>query len=305
MSARVRVRRAVLAAAIAIAWLPMPATRAEVGVSVPGGSSSLAVSLYVYGIIDDPDPVPSAWHVLTPPTPGRLVLNPLGDANGDGAPSSVVDPASGLLLVAWAKNTPTGFDIVISRFADGVWSSPQVVVGNPSASEKDPSLVLGPDGFIHVFYWVDGATAQVFETHAPSDLSSWSTPVLISDSAKPSCRPAGGVIDGVLRVAYEVHDFGYQNSPRQVVLARQDGSGFVPEVVALTNNLGDVWPQVHSQSGKVWVDWIDAENNGSGEIAWTRVDAQGHWDPLHYEPFASPGEREFLVHAAVKLKALR
>ena len=305
MSARVRIRRAVSAVALAIAWLAMPSVRAEVGVSAPGGSISPAPSLYMYGIIDDPDPVPGAWRVLTAPSPGRIVLNPLGEANGDGMPSSLVDPGTGLILVAWAQNSPSGFDIVLSRFANGEWTTPQVVIGNSSVSEKDPSLVLAPDGLIHVFYWVDGATPQVMETHATTDLSSWSTPVLISDPSKPSCRPAGAVVNGVLRVAYEVHDFGYQNAPRQVVVARQDGSGFVPEIVALTNNLGDVWPRVHGQSGTIWVDWVDTEANGSGEIAWTRIDSQGHWEPLHYEPFATPGQLEYFVRGAVKLKALQ
>jgi hypothetical protein len=156
-----------------------------------------------------------------------------------------------------------------------------------------------------LFYWVDTPTPEVLYTHAPADLSNWSSPVLVSQANQPACRPAGAFYGGVLRVAYEVHDFGFGNSPRQIVIARQDGAAFTPEIVALTNNLGAVRPEIHSQSGKVWIDWVDAETSGSGEVAWTCIDSQGQWQPLQYEPFANVEQRDYLVRGAVRMKALR
>jgi len=156
-----------------------------------------------------------------------------------------------------------------------------------------------------MFYWVDGTTPQVFHTVAPPDLSSWSAPVLVSQPGVAACRPAGAFYNGVLRVAYEVHNFGSGNTPRQVVLARCEAGAFTTEVVAMTNNLGEVRPQVHSHAGHLWVDWVDTETTGSsGELAWTRQNAQGQWEAIRYEPFANREQRDYLVRGGARLKAI-
>jgi hypothetical protein len=166
--------------------------------------------------------------------------------------------------------------------------------------------VIDPDGSVHMFYWVDGATPQVFHTVAPPDLSVWSTAVLVSQPGQASLRPAGAFYNGVLRVAYEVHNFGNGNSPRQVVLARFENGAFTPEVVAMTNNLGDVRPQVHSHAGRLWLDWVDSETTGgSGEIAWTRQNALGQWEAIGYDTFANYLEREYLVRGGVRIQAIQ
>lgn len=277
---------------------------AEVGVFTQPGSSGRLV-VYRLGITEDPTPFSSLWRKLVPPDALHLDLNPQGEANGDGMPSIVTDVGTGLVAAAWSRNSANGFDIVVSRFVEGAWTVPQVVSGS-SANELDPQLVLDPDGSIHMFYWVDGATPQVFHTVAPPDLSSWSTAVLVSQPGHASLRPAGAFYNGVLRVAYEVDDFGNGNTPRQVVLARFENGAFTPEVVAMTNNLGDVQPQVHSHAGRLWVDWVDSETtSGSGEIAWTRQNAQGQWEAIGYEPFANYEEREYLVRGGVRIEAIQ
>jgi hypothetical protein len=281
--------------------------RCEVGASMgtigPEVTRLGILQLAVIG--DDPVPFNAVWRVFAPGAPGRVILNPEGEANGDGPPSVVIDPATGLAVVAWSRNSATGFDVVISRLENGAWTTPQVVIGSP-AHELDPQLVLDASGNIHLLYWVDGATPQVFHTQAPSDLSSWSAPVLVSQPEQAACRPAGAMLQGVLHVAYEVHDFGFGNSPRQVVLARFANGSFVPEVVSITNNLGEVRPQVHAHAGHLWVDWIDAETTGgSGELAWSRVDAQGHWEPIRYEAFANREQRDYLVRGGVRMKAIQ
>jgi hypothetical protein len=193
---------------------------------------------------------------------------------------------------------------VVSKFESGTWTAPQVVIGG-SENELDPQFVLAPDGSVHMFYWVDGTTPQVFHRVAPADLSSWSAPDLVSQPGEASLRPAGAFHNGVLRVAYEVHNFGSGNTPRQVVLARFENGAFIPEVVAMTNNLGDVRPQVHAHAGHLWVDWVDQEvTDGSGEVAWTRFSAQGQWQGIQYAPFANREERDYRVRGGVRLQAI-
>jgi hypothetical protein len=289
--------------AIAMGLLAHGATRAEVGVVRQVGPSAHLIA-YVWDITEDPSPINGVWLKLTPNDEYHLDLNPQGGANGDGMPSLVSDASANQVVVAWARNSASGFDIVVSRFTGGAWTLPAVVVGS-AGSELDPQLVLDPGGSVHMFYWVDGTQPQVFHTVAPSDLSSWSTPVLVSQPGEDSCRPTGAFHNGILRVAYEVHTLGNGSTPREIVLSRFEGGAFVPEVVAMTNNPGAVRPEVHSHSGHLWVDWIDAEApDGSGEIGWTRLDAQGQWEAIRYQPFANYQEREYFVLPGTRLHAI-
>jgi len=290
--------------ALAMALLTPRNASAEVGVATQPGPSAYRV-VYLLDITEDPSPIGTVWRKLTAPDPYRLDLNPQGETNGDGMPSIVTDANTGLVAASWSRNSTSGFDIVVSRFVNGSWTVPQVVAASPAVNELDPQLVLAPDGLVHMFYWADGATPQVFHTVAPFDLSSWSAPVLVSQPGVASCRPAGAFYNGVLRVAYEVHNFGNGNTPRQVVLARFESGAFTPEVVAMTNNLGDVRPQAHSHAGHLWVDWVDHETTGgSGELAWTRQNAQGQWEAIHFEPFASREQRDYQARGGARLKAI-
>ena len=288
---------------LAIGLLCHAGARAEVGVVLQSGTTFHPMA-YVLEITEDPSPITQIWQKVTPPDAIHLELNPQGSANGDGKPSLVTDANTGLIAAAWSRNSASGFDVVVSRFVGGAWSVPQVVVGS-SASERDPQLVLDPNGSVHMFYWVDGTTPQVFHTVAQSNLSSWSTADLVSQTGVSACRPAGAFYNGILRVAYEVHNLGSGTAPRQVVLARLDNGSFTTEIVAVTNNLGSVEPQVHSHTRRMWVDWIDYETpEGSGELAWTRLDAQGQWEAIRYEPFADYLEREYRTRGGARMRAI-
>ncbi len=285
-------------AAVLLLVLATPA-RGEVGVCGSTGQGGLdRFGLYLMQITDDPDPI--LWSQLYPTGANHFALNPQGDSNGDGPPALLLHPITNLPVVAWARNSATGFDIVISRFVNGSWSEPEVVAGGPE-DEADPVLVAAPDGGVHLFYWVTAPTPRVMYRHAPADLSSWSEPVQVSAEGEAACRPWAEFHGGVLRVIYEVHQLGFGQAPREVVLARKEEGGFVPEVIAVTNNADPVWPRVHSHAGRIWVDWIDA----NGEMAWTRQDGQGHWETVRYEPFSGSIDREFLVRAAIRVRAVQ
>jgi hypothetical protein len=285
-----------------IAFLAFRATWGEVGVAVQ--SISTGRSTYILEITEDPSPIITVWQRFGPPNEFRVALNTAGELNNDGPPSLLSDPGTNLVAAAWALNSPTGYDVVISRFEQGAWTTPQVIAGG-TGNQLDPKLALDSTGSIHLLYWVDSDPPQVFHVSAPHDLSSWSAPIRVSDAAEPSLRPSGVVWNGVLRVAYEVHNFGTGQTPREVVLARYENGVFVPEVVAITNNLGEVRPEVHSHGGKLWVDWIDYEDGtGGGELAWTRLNASGQWEPIRYEPFGNYEQREHLVRGGARMKAI-
>jgi hypothetical protein len=275
---------------------------AEVGIPVDSEQRSIGVLYQILMLTDDPDPFLSYWvDVTASQTPYRVALNTAGDVNGDGPPSMLVNPFSGLPTVAWARNSASGFDVVVSHFAGGAWSTPEVVAGGGD-DELDPYLVLDPsDGTVHLFYWVDAAIPVVMHRQAPADLSSWSAPVQVSNGIDPAFRPGGVVHNGVLKTVYEVHPFGSGQTPRDVILANWDGQSFVPQVLALTNHDGELWPRLHSHAGRLWLEWIDADD----EMAWIRLENEGGWSPKHWESFATVEEREFHVRGAIRTKAIQ
>ena len=275
---------------------------AEVGSTTPDGGTSGMADLYILGyILEDPEPVNHIWQSFSPAGSGRFVLNPDGDTNGDGKPSLLMTATPRIPLVAWARNSVQGYDVVLSRFENGSWTTPEVLAGSLD-DELDPALVLDPvSGDVHLFYWVDGSTPKVMHRQADAALVTWSAAVQVSDPADAACRPAGIVHDGVLRVAYEVHDYGFNQTPRQVVLARWNGSAWIQEIMAISSFDDRMDPQVHSHNGTLWIDWID----DNGEAAWTRWSPSTGWDPLQYEPFNSLEQREVHVRGAIRTLAIQ
>jgi hypothetical protein len=281
----------------AFAAVLAPGARAEVGVVVhPNGATSAYVE---QSIVDDPDPISSAWIPHHPASSGRITLNAGGAANGDGDPSLITGPESGFAIAAWARNSPEGYDIVVSRFDSSAWTPPQVVADS-AADELDPHLALDPnDGSIHLLYWINDAAPRIIHRQAPSDLSSWSAPVQVSEPDSDACRPWSVFHDGALHVVYEGHDLGYGTTPRQIVLAVRQGQAFSSQILTTTQYAGENWPRVHSANGMLWVDWIDLE----WEMTWIRQLPTGSWEPVEGEYFQSPEEREFHVRGLIRTLA--
>ncbi len=280
---------------------------AEVGVAVrnPGSPNPSVSGLYLNGITEEGNPITLMWRKLSS-SPSLMVLNEQGELNGDGRPSLLRNSVSGLPMVAWARNAGTHFDVVVSHYISGVWTIPQVVAGSAD-DELDPHLVLAPNGDVHLFYWVNSGTSQiVMHTQAPPDLSSWAAPDQVSGVGESACRPAGVFHDGVLHATYEVHYSGFNGTPRNVILARQVGVSFLPEILAVTSNPDEVRPQVHSANGRIWVEWIDATGPGEfdGEMAWTRQDGLEQWEPTLYESVTSEEERDYHVRGSIRSQAI-
>jgi hypothetical protein len=253
-------------------------------------------------ITEDPDVFPLRfWEdAVSSGNPSRVALNPGGDANGDGRPSMLLSPVSGP-IVAWARNSASGFDVVVSRFSGGAWTEPMVVAGTAD-DELDPWLALDPsNGTVHLVFWTDGPTPTVLHRQAPADLSSWSAPLQVSDGVDPSYRPASAFHAGTLRVTYEVHRFGPGQTPREIVLAERVGDTFYPQVLAVSNHGGELWPQVHTHAGKLWLDWIDSAD----EMAWIRLLPLGGWSPAQYEVFLNPVQLELFVRGKIRTSAIQ
>ena len=265
---------------------------AEVSVIDPGTGPKLPGILEA--IEDTVNPFEYVWKRYRYRTEVH-VLNEEGFDNDDGPPSIAIHPITGIPIVAWARNSPTGYDIVLSSY-DAGWTS-QTVVAASSLDELDPSLVIdSTTGDVHLFWWVNDVTPTVMHSVAPQDLSSWSVPNVVSSPSEASLRPFGAMHNGSLYVAYEVHDYGYGATPRQIVLSQDVEGTFIPQVVTISNYEGAISAQVHSSNGKLWVDWIDSDQ----EAAWSRMGSGGQWEPVQTMPYADEMELRYHVRGAIK-----
>jgi hypothetical protein len=290
-----------LAAMSMSVFLVLPVV-AEVGVTTRVSSpENDPGALYIFGSIEeDGDPIDLSWLRYSGSSSTRFVLNEQGYANQDGAPSMMIAGTPRQSIVVWSRNSVQGYDVVLSRFETGAWTTPDLLAGNAALDELDPALVLDPaSGDVHMFYWENDATPRVMHRWTDSSLTNWSAAEQVSAPGEAACRPAGVFHDGVLQVSYEVHDYGFNQTPRQVVVAVKTGAVWTPEVVAISNFAGKLAPQVHSHTGRLWIDWNDSDS----EVSWTRRNELGAWEQLRYVTYLNLEARDYHVRGAVRTQA--
>jgi hypothetical protein len=291
---------AVFAAAVALCGVLAPDAQAEVALWLDPGNQELRSVGVLHGVVDDPEPIGSIWLRHHPHQPGLVVLNEGGEANGDGPPSLVVDFATSTVVVAWAKSNAGLYDVVVSRFDGTGWTSP-MTVASASADELDPQVTLDPaDGTVHLVYWIDDGNPRVLHRSAPAGTTSFGAAQQVSLPGEIALRPSATFHDGELRVAYEVHDYGAGQTPRQISVATLDEQGaFGHEGLTVTQHGEPNWVRIHNERGQLWLDWIDAE----GEMGWIRQEGSG-WSPVATEAFETAEEREFHVRGAIRRLAI-
>ncbi|MCP3979254.1 MAG: hypothetical protein GY716_08000 [bacterium] len=293
-------RRVILASVLSVvALLAAPAAVAEVAVALgPANETELSIPYIMGSIVDDPDPQGRAWQRFSPTGGSRVVLNEQGYANGDGPPSMIVEKGTRNAIVAWARNSPSGFEIVISKFSNGAWSTPIVAIDDV-ADVLDPFLLEGPDGTIHLFFCVADSAPRIMHVET-ADLSTWTQPGLVSAVGEVATRPSAVFHEGVLKVVYESHGAALGSLPKQIVLATDQGASFGYEVLAGTSYTDPNRPQIHSVVERLWVDWVDQP----GQMTWRRDDASGNWDAIETESFQTSEERDYHVRGEIRGQAL-
>jgi hypothetical protein len=275
---------------------------AEIGVVISdnGDETERTVISYTLRVLDDPDPVGSPlWILYNHGIESRILLNPGGHQNGDGPPSIAQSSSGGFPIVAWSRNSPAGYDVVVSAFRGGVWSEPEVIADS-SSDELDPALVVDSlTGAVHLLYWVSDPEARVMIRTASADLASWSAPTRVSLLGESAKRPTGVMHVDELRVIYESQFPDGAGESRELVLATQTAVGFVTEAVTSINLdelAGPSRPVINAIGQRLWVEWIDSV----GDIAWTTRVADGPWEGSNHENFSDMEERDYAIPQRIR-----
>lgn len=281
-----------------VALLFAPLATAEVVIFAEAGSGDILGG--PISIVDDSDPVPTYWLRYSPSIGGRKLLNEQGAVNGDGRPAIAVHPLSGIPYVSWGQSNGSGYDLVIASYENGDWTTPTTLVPNVSPDlDPQPSLTIDAvSGDLHLVYSSGGSTPAVMYLSSDANASSWSTATQVSALAAISLRPSVVLHAGVLRVAYESHGSGVGSTPRQIIVASDDGAGgFTREVLSETHHADSNNPELHSGMGDtLWIEWIDDEEG----LAWSSWSVTGGWSPIAVEGFANDADRDFHARGRVK-----
>ena len=256
--------------------LVLGTANAEVGAIYEPGRVDMAAG-FVQTVVDEPDPFGYWVRIGHPDSVRRRLLNIDGDDRGDGPPAMIQDASWDGPIVLWSKNlTNSGHKIVISRFVGGAWETPERINAD-DGEQFDPALALAPNGTLHVVYWQANDGVWDIRHQALANAGdAWTLPVVISAPGDVSCRPSVAIHNGLLAVVYEVHPNGAGTDPKEVTLAErpdEDTSDFVSEMITSTALDGRLRPRIHSQNGKLWIDWIDStavDDAYDGEMAWVK-----------------------------------
>jgi len=277
---------------IAVIVLVAVASSGSLVAEVSVGSAGVQQGLLMSGS-GGLDPYPYPWAWIRENVPGVQVLNPDGDANGDGPASFAIDPADGAPVVAWAWFDGEDHEIVLSRWTGSGWSAPEPLTDN-AVDDLDPDLSFGEDGALHVTWWRDGATPAVLARHRTPG-GSWGPEEPVTGADEPGRLPGVAADPAAPRVGWQGTD---GPDTTVVVSSRRDDGTWRAELVARTGYAGpagdgDVDVRVHALAGRLWVDWVD----GPGELAFSvRDPATGTWSAPESEPYdwdESAGECEF------------
>jgi Neuraminidase (sialidase) len=170
------------------------------------------------------------------------------------------------IAVVWSDTTSgeKSPDIFFSRSADGgkTWSKPLDISNTPGIS-SEPDVAITPDGAVHVI-WLDtsggDANADVWYAGSADGGKTWSKPLDISNTPKPSLTPAiAAGPDGSINVAW--CDISSGEASPDVYFSRSSDGGKTWSTPLDVSNTPGVSSDVDiavDPSGAVYLTWCDA-----------------------------------------------
>ncbi len=122
------------------------------------------------------------WSPVTATDDFALLLNPGGEAHGDGPPSIRMNPVTQLPEAVWTLRSGRDAEIVWSRFDGTAWTSPVALTFGIGRS-LDPKLWIDAGGNRRVAFWRRGHPGEpdgLFATALPDAETQWWVPQRIS-----------------------------------------------------------------------------------------------------------------------------
>lgn len=194
-------------------------------------------------------------------------------------PDSAVNPVTGLIEIADPVWSGTNHDIHYVINSDP--PEDLVVTSNP-ADDWRPRLAIAHNGDAWVVWWREGNPTTVLSRKRTQSDGSWSAERVLSPAGEDCSNPYA-VVDGTgTWVAYEKHGPGAVFIAVGVIIDEPEPID-APTSIASTGYTGTLDVRAHSESGNLWVTWIDSAT----EVGWSEFDAaSGTWSAAAYESYS-------------------
>jgi hypothetical protein len=211
------------------------------------------------------------------------LLNPNGDVEGDSWPVTVIHPGTGRPDVVWSTGGEDR-EIYFSWHDGTAWRTP-VNLSATNGADTLPALANDEHGNRFVVWNRERNSRDLVLVKAlAGDDAAESSLFELSERHDTARRPVVAVhADGAAYVAYEEGHNG--NDPvvylaLDEILIERDASGCLSDsgerpidiarsaTIVTEATPGDaLHPEVHAESGKLWVDWLD----GEGQLGWVEL----------------------------------
>ncbi len=175
----------------------------------------------------------------------------------------------------------SSFEIRYS-YLDGTDWAPSTALTSDAIDDYDPRITFDSSGNRKVAWWSDKDYDQIRFSTLSASGNSWSTPETISDENEDCRYPSLVVHSGTVYISYERIDA----SGRSVLLSSEDSPDpWAVDLVQSTQRITNLETRIHSDNGRLWVDWIDSDDYlGYSEYI------NGSWETPQYESYSSDSD---------------
>lgn len=190
-------------------------------------------------------------------------------------------------------NPATGFVESVDIADDGLHQVRHVIDRGPNGGRtvslistdagQAPRLAIKTGGDSWVVWTRDAAIDQIRYAVRSQASGAWSPEAVVSDLSENSHNPEIAHHGTSAWIVYEVT--GTSATSIGIVHISDDPDP-IPcrTTIASTPFTGDVDVLVHSESGHLWVTWVDSATY----VGWSEYDsASSTWDPAHYRSYAT------------------
>lgn len=202
----------------------------------------------------------------------------------DDAPDSQDNPVSGVIETADTPWSGTNYDIRHVSAAGG--GHPQVITTLTTDSHNDFGARLAissVNGDSWVAWWRDLTVDQVLVRRRIYATGAWSAERVQSVSGESSRHPSVAFDGSHAWIGYEATGTGGATILKAKAIDDDPAPFLTATVVATTSYTGATQSHIQSESGHLWLSWVDSET----EVGWCRYDAgTATWSAPAFESYA-------------------
>jgi hypothetical protein len=178
-------------------------------------------------------------------------------AFGVDPPDLEINSLTGLVETVDATWSGSNFNVRYSVMSGvGSLASSTYLTTN-AADDLDPRIAISATGDAYVAWWRDSANDKVLFRKKTYTNGVWTSEQTIGLTAESNSRPRITIAGGSPWVAYQIQNTRSRSIGAQII---DDTPEPFRSILATTSFSGDLDVQIQSQSGHLWVTWVDTSS---------------------------------------------